>query len=173
MGAHMIDIDYIRQLLGLFDESSVNELRIEQDGTTIRLSKTGKHEFGGMPMPTMFPSMPPISTAPIVLPEAPAIQAAPAPAVSTPAPVVEAASTNYHEIHSPIVGTFYRSPSPDSPMYVEVGTSVSPGTVLCIVEAMKLMNEIECDVYGKVAKILVENGKPVEYNQPLFLIEPE
>ena len=171
MGAHMIDIDYIRQLLGLFDESSVNELRIEQDGTTIRLSKTGKHEFGGMPMPTMFPSMPPISTAPIVLPEAPAIQAAPAPAVSTPAPVVEAASTNYHEIHSPIVGTFYRSPSPDSPMYVEVGTSVSPGTVLCIVEAMKLMNELESEVDGVVTAILGENGRPVEFGEALFHVK--
>lgn len=174
MGAHMIDIDYIRQLLGLFDESSVNELRIEQDGTTIRLSKTGKHEFGGMPMQNMFPPMPPISTAPIIMSEAPAMQAAPAPSAPTPVPVAAEVSTKtYHEIHSPIVGTFYRSPSPDSPVYVEVGASVSPGTVLCIVEAMKLMNEIECDVYGKVAKILVENGKPVEYNQPLFLIEPE
>ncbi len=174
MGAHMIDIEYIRQLLGLFDESSVNELRIEQDGTTIRLSKTGKHELGGMPMPAMFPPMAPISTAPIIMPEAPAMQAAPAISAPPPAPSLPAeVSTHYHEIHSPIVGTFYRSPSPDSPMYVEVGTSVSPGTVLCIVEAMKLMNEIECDVYGKVAKILVENGKPVEYNQPLFLIEPE
>lgn len=174
MGAHMIDIDYIRQLLGLFDESSVNELRIEQDGTTIRLSKTGKHEFGGMPMHNMFPPMPPISTAPIIVSETPAIQAAPAPSAPMSAPVAAEVSTKtYHEIHSPIVGTFYRSPSPDSPVYVEVGASVSPGTVLCIVEAMKLMNEIECDVYGKVAKILVENGKPVEYNQPLFLIEPE
>ena len=174
MGAHMIDIDYIRQLLGLFDESSVNELRIEQDGTTIRLSKTGKHEFGGMPMQNMFPPMPPISTAPIIMSEAPAMQAAPASSAPTPVPVAAEVSTKtYHEIHSPIVGTFYRSPSPDSPVYVEVGASVSPGTVLCIVEAMKLMNEIECDVYGKVAKILVENGKPVEYNQPLFLIEPE
>lgn len=174
MGAHMIDIDYIRQLLGLFDESSVNELRIEQDGTTIRLSKTGKHEFGGMPMQNMFPPMPPISTAPIIMSEAPAMQAAPAPSAPTSVPVAAEVSTKtYHEIHSPIVGTFYRSPSPDSPVYVEVGASVSPGTVLCIVEAMKLMNEIECDVYGKVAKILVENGKPVEYNQPLFLIEPE
>lgn len=175
MGAHMIDIDYIRQLLGLFDESSVNELRIEQDGTTIRLSKTGKHEFGGIPMPNPFPPMPPISTAPMIMPEAAAIQvAAPAPSAPTPpAAAAPAPSQDYHEIHSPIVGTFYRSPSPDSPTYVEVGASVSPGTVLCIVEAMKLMNEIECDVYGKVAKILVENGKPVEYNQPLFLIEPE
>ena len=79
---------------------------------------------------------------------------------------------NLVAIKSPIVGTFYRSPSPDAPPYVELGDAVKPGQVVCIVEAMKLMNEIESDVSGKVVKVLVENGKPVEYNQPLFLIEP-
>jgi acetyl-CoA carboxylase biotin carboxyl carrier protein len=83
----------------------------------------------------------------------------------------EPAAANLHEIRSPIVGTFYRAPAPDADSYVQVGAVVSPGSVLCIVEAMKLMNEIESDVSGKVVKILVENGKPVEYNQPLFLIE--
>jgi acetyl-CoA carboxylase biotin carboxyl carrier protein len=78
---------------------------------------------------------------------------------------------NLHEIRSPIVGTFYRAPAPDADAYVNIGDMVSSGTVLCIVEAMKLMNEIESDVSGKIVKILVENGKPVEYNQPLFLIE--
>ena len=77
----------------------------------------------------------------------------------------------YHEVLSPIVGTFYRAPSPDSDSYVQVGDSVIVGAVLCIVEAMKLMNEIECDTNGKVVKILVENATAVEYNQPLFLIE--
>jgi acetyl-CoA carboxylase biotin carboxyl carrier protein len=80
-------------------------------------------------------------------------------------------AANLHEIRSPIVGTFYRAPAPDADSYVQVGAVVSPGSVLCIVEAMKLMNEIESDVGGKIVKILVENGKPVEYNQPLFLIE--
>jgi len=79
---------------------------------------------------------------------------------------------SFHEISSPIVGTFYRAPAPDADPYVQVGDSVSSGTVLCVVEAMKLMNEIESDVSGKVVKILVDNGKPVEYNQPLFFIEP-
>jgi acetyl-CoA carboxylase biotin carboxyl carrier protein len=78
---------------------------------------------------------------------------------------------NYHEVKSPIVGTFYRAPAPDAESYVEIGQEVNPGMVLCIVEAMKLMNEIECDVSGKVAKIMVENGTPVEYNQVLFLVE--
>jgi acetyl-CoA carboxylase biotin carboxyl carrier protein len=80
-------------------------------------------------------------------------------------------TTNLHEIRSPIVGTFYRAPAPDADSYVQVGDMVAPGTVLCIVEAMKLMNEIESDVSGKIIKILTENGKPVEYNQPLFLIQ--
>ncbi|GBD89327.1 biotin carboxyl carrier protein of acetyl-CoA carboxylase [bacterium BMS3Abin04] len=78
-----------------------------------------------------------------------------------------------HEIRSPIVGTFYRAPAPDADTYVQVGDRLSEGSVLCIVEAMKLMNEIESDVSGKVVKILVENATPVEYNQPLFLIEKE
>jgi len=76
-----------------------------------------------------------------------------------------------HEVKSPIVGTFYRAPAPDAAPFVQVGSSVEVGAVLCIVEAMKLMNEIECDMAGKVAKILVENGQPVEYDQTLFLVE--
>ncbi|MGB5848177.1 MAG: acetyl-CoA carboxylase biotin carboxyl carrier protein [Ignavibacteriaceae bacterium] len=90
----------------------------------------------------------------------------------TPAEKSEKSTDNFHDINSPIVGTFYRAPAPDADPYVQVGDSVSPGTVLCVVEAMKLMNEIESDVAGKVVKILVENGRPVEYNQPLFFIEP-
>jgi acetyl-CoA carboxylase biotin carboxyl carrier protein len=84
---------------------------------------------------------------------------------------VEPIASNLHEIRSPIVGTFYRAPAPDADSYIQIGSAVSPGSVVCIVEAMKLMNEIESDVAGKVVKILVESGKPVEYNQPLFLIE--
>ena len=82
------------------------------------------------------------------------------------------ADVKYHEIKSPIVGTFYRAPAPDADPYVEVGQVVQSKTVLCIIEAMKLMNEIESDVGGRITKILVENGQPVEYNQTLFLIEP-
>ncbi len=78
----------------------------------------------------------------------------------------------YHEIKSPIVGTFYRAPAPDAAPFVQIGTEVQPGTVLCIVEAMKLMNEIESDVRGKIVRIMVENGQPVEYDQTLFLLEP-
>ena len=87
------------------------------------------------------------------------------------APAAQEVQANMHEVRSPIVGTFYRAPAPDADPYVQVGDIVSPGSVLCIVEAMKLMNEIESDISGKIVKILVENGKPVEYNQPLFLIQ--
>ena len=105
--------------------------------------------------------------------------ALPAPAAPTPlhlvsssvAPAAAAPAPQYHEIKSPIVGTFYRSPAPDAAPFVQVGSTVEPGAVLCIVEAMKLMNEIEADVAGKIAKIMVENGQPVEYDQTLFLVE--
>jgi acetyl-CoA carboxylase biotin carboxyl carrier protein len=87
------------------------------------------------------------------------------------APAAPVQPANVHEIKSPIVGTFYRSPAPDAAPFVEVGAGIQAGTVLCIVEAMKLMNEIESDVSGKILKILVENGQPVEYDQTLFLVE--
>ena len=91
----------------------------------------------------------------------------------SPAPsAVVPPEKNFHEIKSPIVGTFYRAPAPDADSYVEVGEVVQPKTVLCIIEAMKLMNEIESDFSGRIVKILVENGQPVEYNQVLFHIEP-
>ena len=90
----------------------------------------------------------------------------------TPAPAPALPEVKYHEIKSPIVGTFYRAPAPDADPYVEVGHTVQPKTILCIIEAMKLMNEIECDVAGRIVKIMVDSGQPVEYNQTLFLIEP-
>ena len=95
----------------------------------------------------------------------------PSPAAETVAPPAPP-EANLHQIRSPIVGTFYRAPAPDADPYVEVGQTVEPKTVLCIIEAMKLMNEIESDAAGRITKILVENGQPVEYNQPLFLLEP-
>lgn len=161
----MIDIDYLKQLLEIFDGSSVNDLRLEEDGTTIRLTKTPKTEAEG-PSAMVYHQAPQQTPA-----AAPAPAAAPTPE-STPSGENETADHgNYHEVRSPIVGTFYSSPSPDADPFIEVGASISEGDVLCIVEAMKLMNEIESDVSGRVAKILVENAQPVEYNQVLFLIE--
>ncbi len=168
----MIDIDYLKQLLEIFDSSSVNDLKLEEDGTTIRLTKSPRGE-SEVQQPISWQGMvPPAISAPVPEPTVPSTPAADQGAPSgSPAPAADADHGNYHEVRSPIVGTFYRSPSPDADPFVEQGDTVSTGDVLCIVEAMKLMNEIESDVSGKVAKILVENGQPVEYNQVLFLIE--
>ncbi|MEY2923700.1 MAG: acetyl-CoA carboxylase biotin carboxyl carrier protein [Bacteroidota bacterium] len=95
-----------------------------------------------------------------------------APAPSAPAAAPEAPASNTIEIKSPIIGTFYRRSSPDKPVFVEVGDTVEKGQVICIIEAMKLFNEIESEVNGKIVKVLVDDSKPVEYDQPLFLVEP-
>jgi acetyl-CoA carboxylase biotin carboxyl carrier protein len=105
-------------------------------------------------------------TASVLAPASDKAEAAPTPEL------VAKPAVKFHEVKSPIVGTFYRAPAPDADSYVEVGAVVQPKQVLCIIEAMKLMNEIECDVSGRIVKILVENAQPVEYNQTLFLIEP-
>lgn len=145
-------------MVKLLEQSKVDELEIEEEGVKIRLAKNSHAGVAQAEMPSVSAPMPTV--------------------VSHPIPVAESKVTppsedkKYHEVRSPMVGTFYRSPAPDADPYVEVGQTVSAGTVLCIIEAMKLMNEIESDVAGKVVKILVENGQPVEYNQPLFLIEP-
>jgi acetyl-CoA carboxylase biotin carboxyl carrier protein len=162
----MIDITFLKQLLEIFDSSSVHDLRIEQEGVEIRLSKSPRREEGTQ-MQTL--AYAPMQMAAPQMPAAPA-QSAPA---QPEEPAAPESTKKIHEVRSPIVGTFYRAPSPDAPSYVEVGQSVSPGMVLCIVEAMKLMNEIECDAYGKITKMMVENAQPVEYNQVLFLIEQE
>jgi acetyl-CoA carboxylase biotin carboxyl carrier protein len=174
MADSMIDINYLKQLLEIFDESTVNDLRIEQEGVSIKLSKTPKKDGETSALSTyQYPPMP----VPMQMPQQQTMESAAAPAA--PAQPAEPkqedveSGKKYHEVRSPIVGTFYRSPSPDAPSFVEPGQAVSPGMVLCIIEAMKLMNEIECDTYGKVAKVLVENAQPVEYNQVLFLVEPE
>jgi acetyl-CoA carboxylase biotin carboxyl carrier protein len=157
-----MDLTYVKKLIKLLSESDVEELEIEEEGKKIRLTKArpGSAPAAFMPPPVatyQVPQTMPASTG----------AAAQAPAAAAPAPSKE----HFHEVKSPIVGTFYRAPAPDAAPFVQVGAAVEPGTVLCIVEAMKLMNEIECDVAGKLAKILVENGQPVEYDQTLFLVE--
>ena len=161
-----MDLKDIRLLIKMVDESGVDEVRLAQGDFRISIKKNA---------PVMV-SAPQQSSPMYTLP--PQQQQVPSfarPAQSAPqesAPKAEAKpSANLHEVKSPIVGTFYSSPAPDADAYVKVGDTVKQGDVLCIVEAMKLMNEIEADVSGKVVKILVETGKPVEYNQPLFLIE--
>lgn len=160
-----MDLNYVKKLVKLLSESNVDEIEIEEDGKKVRLVKRVNNVQAS------------VAQAPAI---ARSVQELPLPAPATPTPlhlVTSAASPaaaltpQYHEIKSPIVGTFYRSPAPDAAPFVQVGSQIEPGTVLCIVEAMKLMNEIEADVAGKITKIMVENGQPVEYDQTLFLVE--
>lgn len=161
------DFALIKKLVSLFQESSLNEMEVEDGTSNLRIKMTK----GAAPAQVMYTTGPglhiPAHAEPVQMPAVTPAAAPGTPAGEAPAP----AGKNLHEIKSPIVGTFYRSPGPDAEAFVKVGDTVTAGKVLCIVEAMKLMNEIESDVSGTIIKILVENGKPVEYNQPLFLIE--
>lgn len=154
-----MDLNLIKKLVKIVDTSEITDLEVEENGLRIKVAKKIR-SFNASSQPQVL-----ISHPQEVLPAAsnpPAVEAE----VSVHEP-----SANLHEIKSPIVGTFYRAPAPDADPYVQMGDVVSAGSVLCIIEAMKLMNEIESDTSGKIVKILVENGKPVEYNQPLFLIQ--
>lgn len=153
-----MDLNYLKKLIKILDTSNLADLEIEEEGTKIKLSKP-RPKFTGMMQASQ-----PVSQ----------IQQMPQTSelVDVNAGKNEAADNkNLYEVRSPMVGTFYRSPAPDADSYVNVGSNVSEGTVICIIEAMKLMNEIESEVSGKIVKVLVENAKPVEYNQPLFLVE--
>jgi len=162
----LMDLAYVKKLLKLLSESDADEIEIEEEGKRIRVAK---HPAAAQPAGPSGAQIPLNGTVMMMAgtPTAvPAPAAGPAPAVVEPPP-----AQNLHEIRSPIVGTFYRAPAPDAAPFVQQGSPVEPGSVLCIVEAMKLMNEIESDVTGTIIKVLVENGQPVEYDQPLFLVE--
>lgn len=154
-----MDINLLKRLVKVVEQSDIAEFSVQEGDLKIKISKNSKQPFHTV---ISQPSNPMIAQ-PAAQPQA--VES------KTLAPVEEAANSNYHEVRSPIVGTFYRAPAPDADAYAQVGDNVSEGSVLCIIEAMKLMNEIESDVDGKIVKILVENAAPVEYNQPLFLIE--
>ena len=156
-----MDLDLIKKLVKIVDNSGVTDLEIEENGLKIKIAKKNRNT-----QVITQPQIPLTASQPVFQPAD-----SPVKEVIEKKAEAEVTAANIHEIRSPIVGTFYRAPAPDADSYVQVGAVVSPGNVLCIVEAMKLMNEIESDVSGKIIKILVENGKPVEYNQPLFLIE--
>jgi acetyl-CoA carboxylase biotin carboxyl carrier protein len=154
-----MDLNLIRKLVKLVDTSEITDLEIEESGTRIKIAK--KIRGGQIISQPQF-----VSTSQPASQQDSNVQTE-----EQKISVKDEKKDNVHEIRSPIVGTFYRAPAPDADPYIQVGDTVASGSVLCIVEAMKLMNEIESDVNGKIIKILVENGKPVEYNQPLFLIE--
>lgn len=155
-----MDIRYLKKLVRIVEQSTVHEIEIEEEGLKVRVSKN------------MALSSIPVTS--FVTPQVAAQQAIAGAKVEPVASQEPAAKTEVkvHEVKSPIVGTFYRAPAPDADSYIEVGAIVQPKQVLCIIEAMKLMNEIESDVSGRIMKILVDNAQPVEYNQTLFLIEP-
>jgi acetyl-CoA carboxylase biotin carboxyl carrier protein len=158
-----MDLRKLKKLIDLVQESGIAELEITEGEEKVRINRVGSAVVGGTVMqqaPTLIHADYPSQQAHATPPAAPT-PAAPAPAVVEGTPV-----------KSPMVGTFYRTPSPGAPAFVEVGQTVTVGQTLCIIEAMKLMNEIESDVAGVVTKILVESGQPVEYGEPLFLVSP-
>ena len=157
-GQPMIDLEFLRGLIDAIDESGIDNLEISRAGTRIRISKTA-------------PPAAVAASAAIAAPPA-AVAAAPQAAAPAEAPAVPAVASNLTDVKSPMVGTFYRAPAPEAPAYVEVGAHVSTGQTLCILEAMKLMNELESEMDGIVREVLVDNGEPVEYGQVLFRIEP-
>src|SRR6186713_735747 len=154
-----MDLRKLKKLIDLVQESGIGEIEITEGEEKVRISRQL-----AAPAVMMSPQMQPM----MAMPQASGgPSGGTAPAVGVPAPP----EPKGHAVKSPMVGTFYRAPSPGAPSFVEVGQSVTKGQTLCIIEAMKLLNEIESDVAGKVKAILVENGQPVEYGQPLFLIE--
>ncbi len=158
----------IQDLIKFVAKSGVSEVEIEDKDFKITI-KTPPHKKGKLIVET--PSVVQVQ-APVAAP----VQAAPAPVASVEAPATPSKGTDddakYIAIKSPMIGTFYRKPSPDKPNFVNVGDDVSEDAVVCMIEAMKLFNEIEAEVTGKIVKVLVDDGSPVEYDQPLFLVEP-
>ncbi|HIC08506.1 MAG TPA: acetyl-CoA carboxylase biotin carboxyl carrier protein [Aquificales bacterium] len=155
-----MDKEFIKQLIELVNSSSLTKFELKTDQIELKIEKEPPKVVtpteGGQPVQPVEPTAAKDFKSEKILP---------------PSEDVETPEEKLHVIKSPLVGTFYRAPAPGAPPFVEEGDIVSPGQVLCIIEALKVMNEIESDVRGKVVKILVENGQPVEYGQPLFLID--
>lgn len=165
--AASVNMDELRELIGLLRENGLAELELENEGFRVRLRRESAFGQSTSHTPEVPPPPPP---APIAL--------TPPPATGPTHPGTHASTEasqdqNLHIIPSPIVGTFYRSPSPSADAFVKIGSNVEPESVVCIIEAMKLMNEIQAETSGEVVKIYVENGQPVEYGQPLFGIKPQ
>ena len=152
-----MDIRKVKKLIELLEESNIDEIEIQEGEESVRISRNGSRVQYA---PAGYAPPPPAQPAPA---------AAPQPAAAAPEPA-EAPEEKGHLVRSPMVGTFYRAPSPSSSPFIEVGKTVKEGDVLCIVEAMKMMNQIEADKSGTVAAILVDNGEPVEFDQPLVSI---
>ena len=160
-----MDFKQIQELIKIVNKSNIGELTIEQKDFRVTIKQKEEHitqVIGGSPVhQSAPPQMPatPVSTSPV-------------PAQADKSKNQETPATNTVTIKSPMIGTFYRKSSPDKPNLVDVGSDVTPGKVVCIIEAMKLFNEIESEIKGRIVKVLVDDASPVEYDQPLFLVEP-
>ncbi|MBX2981227.1 MAG: acetyl-CoA carboxylase biotin carboxyl carrier protein [Flavobacteriales bacterium] len=159
-----MNITQIQDLIKFVAKSGVSEVEIEQKDFKITIKAASKKEA-----PVQMMVQPQYAPAPLPPPAAAAAAPAPAPAPAATAP---AADNKYITIKSPMIGTFYRASGPGKPIFVNVGDEIKPGKTICIIEAMKLFNEIESEVSGKIVKVLVDDAKPVEYDQPLFLVDP-
>jgi acetyl-CoA carboxylase biotin carboxyl carrier protein len=173
-----LDFNEIRQLLATIAQTDIAEVTLKSDDFELTVRKGVSHSvlpvdqatLGGVVSPGLTPVSPIVSQpAPIQLPEVPSSRDN----AGSPSPLANASSSRYVEVESPMVGTFYRAPAPGEAAFVEVGDRVKAGQSVCIIEAMKLMNEIEAEVSGQVMEILVQNGEPVEYGQPLMRINPD
>ncbi|OGU56684.1 MAG: acetyl-CoA carboxylase, biotin carboxyl carrier protein [Ignavibacteria bacterium GWF2_33_9] len=168
-----MDLNYLRRLVKVFDDSTLDDLVIEEEGTKIKFSRKPMTDFGEMNYRQSVPAelhQPQTEVQYIAPVPAPQVAVQVTPNIEKP---VETIPSDLLEVKSPMVGTFYRSPSPDADPFVEVGGRINKGKTLCIIEAMKLMNQIEAEVDGTIEKILVENGKPVEFGQTLFLVKSD
>ncbi len=160
-----MDLKEIQNLIKFVAKSGASEVKLEMDDVkiTIRTGNEGdKQQVQQVTVPVQMPSAPVVQAPSAAAPVAPA----------TPKAEALSEDSKYITVKSPIIGTFYRRPSPDKPIFAEVGQSIAEGDVLCIIEAMKLFNEIESEVSGKIVKILVDDASPVEFDQPLFLVDP-
>jgi len=161
-----VDLKDIKAIIDLMKKNSISEFELERQEFKIKL-KRGAVSVSGEEIPAQV-YLPPVAASPATVTTVPVGPGSSA--ISAAAPV--APTSNEIEIKSPMIGTFYRSPSPEAGPYVEVGTEVNPDTVVCIIEAMKVMNEIKAEVKGVVTQILVESAKPVEFGQPMFKVRP-
>jgi len=161
-----MDIKEIQSLIKFVAKSGASEVKLEMEDIKITI-RTGN--TSAAPETTIVQQIP-VAAAPQPVPAMPAAPAAEA--AEVPAAPKADDESNYITIKSPIIGTFYRKPSPDKPVFVEVGSTIAPGDVLCVIEAMKLFNDIESEVSGKIVKVLVDDSTPVEFDQPLFLVDP-
>ncbi|HEX7381238.1 MAG TPA: acetyl-CoA carboxylase biotin carboxyl carrier protein [Nevskiaceae bacterium] len=165
-----MDLRKIKTLIDLVERSHISEIEVREGEESVRISRQMRSAAAAPTtlIPAQYSYLAPPASA-----GAPAVGAAPAAAPETAAPAAKpAAADTRHIVRAPMVGTFYRAPSPDDKPFVEVGQAIAPGQPLCIIEAMKMLNQIDSDVAGTIAEVLVDNGQSVEFDQPLFAVEP-